>query len=445
MAMTTVRRETEGSTEPSVSAARTGGRRLVDVALTVAALGGVLCILLVIAASVFHITLIMFKTGSMSPTIPAGSLAVVKEIPASEARVGDVVTISRPGELPITHRVTSATAQGGGTVVITMKGDANDFEDPAPYVVDTVRIVIFSVPGLASLVIAVSNPFVLGGITLAAALLVSWAFWPRGPGHGHGRGRRADRGGTDRVDHRHGRRSAARGAAGTALAVVALAMVPTLVAPSAARADEIVTTVRGQYLTLMSIGDPEVMGSLTPARPTPWQVGVTVAPPEPGTVHIGLSAVGELTDPGELALDVRACDHRWVDGVCAGGEALWLARQDLAAAVVPAPVSAENPDGAREIGRIGVETVWLMLRVVLQGTTEPGSALNLRLHAWGGGDVAVVGDPGSDGGGAGAARAGGGLAFTGFGGQVPLLLAVLSVSLGLAFAAAARRRRENRG
>jgi len=436
--MTTVRRETEGSTEPPVSAARTGGRRVVDVALTVAALGGVLCILLVIAASVFHITLIMFKTGSMSPTIPAGSLAVVKEIPASEARVGDVVTISRAGELPITHRVTSATAQGEGTVVITMKGDANDFEDPAPYVVDTVRIVLFAVPGLASLVIAVSNPFVLGGITLAAALLVSWAFWPRGPGHGGGvRGER-------REERRHGRRSAARGAAGSALAVVALAMVPTLLAPSAARADEVVTTVRGQYLTLMSIGDPEVMGSLTPSRPTPWQVGVTVTPPEPGTVHIGLSAVGELTDPGELALDVRACASRWVDGVCAGGEDLWLARQDLAAAVVPAPVSVENPDGAREIGRIGVETVWLMLRVVLQGTTEPGSALNLRLHAWGAGDVAVVGDPGSNAGGAGTGRAGG-LAFTGFGGEGPLLLAVLSVSLGLAFAATARGRRERHG
>ena len=427
--MTTVRRETEGSTEPPVSAARTGGRRLVDAALTVAAFGGVLCILLVIAASVFHITLIMFKTGSMSPTIPAGSLAVVKEIPASEARVGDVVTVSRTGELPITHRVTSATAQGEGTVIITMKGDANDFEDPAPYVVDTVRIVVFSVPGLASLVIAVSNPFVLGGITLAAALLVSWAFWPRGPGHGGGGGRSGER--------RHGRRSAARGAAGSALAVVALAMVPTLLAPSAARADEVVTTVRGQYLTLMSIGDPEVMGSLSPARPTPWQVGVTVAPPEPGTVHIGLSAVGELTDPGELALDVRACAQRWVDGVCAGGENLWLARQDLAAAVVPAPVSAENPDGAREIGRIGVETVWLMLRVVLQGTTEPGSALNLRLHAWGAGDVAVVGDPGA--GGSGAGGRSGGLAFTGYAAGWPLALAVASVSLGLALAAARRR------
>jgi signal peptidase len=54
-----------------------------DVLLWVASIGGVICILVVIAALGFHITLIMFKTGSMEPTIPTGSLAVVHEIPAS--------------------------------------------------------------------------------------------------------------------------------------------------------------------------------------------------------------------------------------------------------------------------------------------------------------------------------------------------------------------------
>ena len=431
--MTTVDTTSEGAPAPASSHARGGGRRLVDLALTVAAVGGVVCILLVVAASVFHITLIMFKTGSMSPTIPAGSLAVVREIPATEARVGDVVTISRTGELPITHRVTSATPQGGSTVTITMKGDANDIEDPEPYVVDSVRIVLLSVPGLANAVLAVSNPFVLGGITLGAALLVSWAFWPRGHGAP--------------PERRHGRRSTGRGrgAAGGAALAVALVVVPTIAAPDAARADEVETTVHGRHLTLVSIGDPELMGSLTPARPTPWQVGVTVAAPEPGTVHIGLSAVGELTGPGEMALDVRACEERWVDGVCPGGDTLWLARQDLAAAVLPVPASMANPDGAREIGRIGADTVWLMLRVVLKGTTVPGSALALRLHAWGGGDAAVVGDPGgravspaADG----VRPAGpGGLAFTGFGGGLPVVLAALTLTLGLSLAAAARLRR----
>ena len=43
--------------------------------LNLAAVGGVVCIAAVIAAFAFNITLIMFKTGSMSPTITAGSLS----------------------------------------------------------------------------------------------------------------------------------------------------------------------------------------------------------------------------------------------------------------------------------------------------------------------------------------------------------------------------------
>jgi signal peptidase len=68
--------------------------------LNLAALGGVVCIVLVILATCFNITLIMFKTGSMSPTIPTGSLALVREIPASDIRIGDVVTVDAQGSSP---------------------------------------------------------------------------------------------------------------------------------------------------------------------------------------------------------------------------------------------------------------------------------------------------------------------------------------------------------
>lgn len=152
--------------------------RLGNILLWAASAGGVICIALVILSSVFNISLIMFKTGSMSPTIPTGSLALVREIPASEVQIGDVVTVDRAGELPVTHRVTSLSG-GGETRVITMRGDANPVEDPAPYTISQVRIVLASVPHLATVIIALSNPFVLGGITVGAGLLVTWAFWPR--------------------------------------------------------------------------------------------------------------------------------------------------------------------------------------------------------------------------------------------------------------------------
>jgi signal peptidase len=161
---------------------RTVGSMVGGTLLNLAAVGGVVCIIAVIAAFAFNISLIMFKTGSMSPTIPTGSLAVVRQIPASEIRVGDVVTVERAGKLPISHRVRTVASAGGEVRVVTLRGDANPSDDPQPYTVSHVRRVLWSVPGLAYAVAAVSRPSVLGGVTLAAAALVTWAFWPGGGG-----------------------------------------------------------------------------------------------------------------------------------------------------------------------------------------------------------------------------------------------------------------------
>src|SRR5690606_24404634 len=94
---------------PVVAARRRVGGAIGEVILWIAAVGGLVCIVLVILAVTANITLIMFRTGSMAPTIPAGSVAVVQQVEAAEVAVGDVVTVDRPGELPITHRVTSVS------------------------------------------------------------------------------------------------------------------------------------------------------------------------------------------------------------------------------------------------------------------------------------------------------------------------------------------------
>jgi signal peptidase len=160
--------------------ARAVGRGAREVLLTLAAVGGVICIALVIMAFAGGYSLIMFKTGSMTPTIPAGSVALVQKISAAEIAVGDVVTVERASALPITHRVTGVEpADAEGMRTLTMKGDANDVEDPAPYTVSDVRVVRGSVPGLANVIVWFGSPWVLGGITLGASLLVVWAFWPR--------------------------------------------------------------------------------------------------------------------------------------------------------------------------------------------------------------------------------------------------------------------------
>jgi signal peptidase len=147
--------------------------------LSIAAAGGVVCILALIAAVGFNISLVMFATGSMAPTIPAGSLAIVKELAAADIRAGDVVTVDRVGALPITHRVTAIAPVSDKARAISMRGDANPVDDPKPYILTRARIVLFSVPGLAQPLVVLSQPAVMGGTVISVATLVTWAFWPR--------------------------------------------------------------------------------------------------------------------------------------------------------------------------------------------------------------------------------------------------------------------------
>jgi len=163
---------------PAPSRRRRVAARVGDALMAVAAAGGVVCVLLVVAAVSLHVTLIMFKTGSMAPTIPAGSLAVVRQIPASQIHVGEVVTVDRPGELPVSHRVVSVTGTGAQRTIV-LKGDANQEPDVSPYTVTHVRRVVWSAPGAARAVVWVARPQVMGVVVLAVAALVTWSFWPR--------------------------------------------------------------------------------------------------------------------------------------------------------------------------------------------------------------------------------------------------------------------------
>jgi signal peptidase len=165
---------------PRRRAAGSGALEIIRaVLLNIAAVGGAICIALVVLAVVLHITLIMFRTGSMAPAIPAGSLAVVKQIPAAEAHRGEVVTVDRPGDLPVTHRVVATAPGPSGSTQLTLKGDANPAPDPTPYDVTSVRRVVWSAPGLARFIVWLSNPLVIGGLTIAVAALVTWTLWPK--------------------------------------------------------------------------------------------------------------------------------------------------------------------------------------------------------------------------------------------------------------------------
>jgi signal peptidase len=391
--------------------------RLGDALLWVASIAGVICIIAVVAAVGFHVTLIMFKTGSMEPTIPTGSLAVVHEIPAADVRVGDVVTIDRPGQLPITHRVTSVSGSGD-TRDITMRGDANPVDDIAPYTVDTVRIVWTWLPGWASVVSWFSNPIVLGGLTVAATSLVTWAFWPRDEREG-AEPRRGPRREVPRDGH--GFRVIKGMTIGLALAVAAAIALP---APPA-QAAEVETVVRSQYLELTSIGDPDLMSSMTFGVPVTWQIGVDAFPPDPGTVHLGLRASGPMLAPGTTSVEVRACPVRWVAGACAGTASTWVPTTDLATALTPVTAF-----GAHEVGSMPADQQrWLLVTMTLIDPAMGAGSVRLYLQAWGVAGRLAIGPNG--------------LAVTGSDASeslAPALLGFVAVGGGILLASTARRR-----
>ncbi|GAA3598017.1 hypothetical protein GCM10022198_22880 [Klugiella xanthotipulae] len=343
-------------------------RILGDIGLTIAAIGGLVCIVAVIAATFFQVTLVLFQTGSMGPTIPAGSVAVVVETPASRVRVGDIVTVDRVGKLPITHRVMSITppAAGGDTYGLTLRGDANSMDDPEPYPVTRVREVIFSVPGGAAYVSALGNPAVMGGITVIVAALMTWGLWPRG-------GRPSPQGSTP------GTPVATRVVACVVMGLLCAASVcaASVWAAAPASAAESDTVFRGRWIVLTAVGDQQQLAQLASGSDASWQVGVDSTSTEPGILNAELMAEGPLVD--RLSIRVRACDTRWVNGLCAGAAREVMGWGPLADAVAGG--------GIRTLVSFDSdEQRWLLFDVRTDPTAVSGDEVTLTVHAWGAGD-----------------------------------------------------------
>ncbi|CAO1653558.1 signal peptidase I [Salinibacterium sp. NSLL150] len=70
-------------------------------------------------------------TSSMEPSLPPGTLIVVKPIDTNEIIVGDVITyqIESGKAGVITHRVTAITNSSDGSRTFTLQGDNNDVAD----------------------------------------------------------------------------------------------------------------------------------------------------------------------------------------------------------------------------------------------------------------------------------------------------------------------------
>lgn len=383
---------------PIATRGRAVGKILGNTLLNVAAVGGALCLVLVVLAFIFNISLIMFKTGSMSPTIPAGSVAVIRQIPADQIAAGDVITVDRPGKLPVTHRVVATEpGQTPGERMIRLKGDANDAEDIAPYPVTQAGLVLGHVPGLANTIVWFSNPWVLGLITIAAGVLVTWTFWPHASRSSavldetlRGRGR--DAGGTaPRHAASPARKRRSTGRAMGILAGIGVVIVPWSGPPTpAAHAAATDMVITGQYLRLTSVIDGSAMGAMAPGDSVDWQVGVSADAPSPGRIAVGYTFSGRRALP--LDITTSACTKRWIGAACPGQE-VPVGAIGAVSAAPSGDLLALDSDAER----------WILLRVTLPQRADipHASATDLRIVVTGAGEELSAGprDPAPDSGG----------------------------------------------
>ena len=164
-------------------------RRVLDgaghLALSLAAVIGALCLVVTVAGVSYGIRPVIFLSGSMSPAIPAGSLALSRSVPAADLRPGDVVSVPA-GDRQVTHRIVDITHHGG-SATLRLRGDANARTDDRSYEVEAAPRVLGSVPHAGVLIAWLSRTpgvFVLAGY---ATLLLALLLHRSAPGQSGGR------------------------------------------------------------------------------------------------------------------------------------------------------------------------------------------------------------------------------------------------------------------
>lgn len=136
-----------------------------------------------VARTVYDMQFMPILTPSMTPVMPAGSLAVTQPVAAEDIKTGDIIAFRPPPPWtpkdgkPVVHRVARDDAYAAGRVIQT-KGDAND--DADPWKIDlsgpgSYARVVHIVPGAGRAAQAVAHvgPVAVAG-AVAGLFLMGW-------------------------------------------------------------------------------------------------------------------------------------------------------------------------------------------------------------------------------------------------------------------------------
>lgn len=156
-------------------------RRVRDALLASLGVLGALTLIWLAVSAILSLSIIVFITGSMSPTMPTGAAAVVQRVAAADLEVGDVVTVLKEdGETPVTHRIVEIDDVTGRPSAreLTLRGDANSFVDSTHYIVEEAPRVLVSAPHVGWAIIWAKSPAVSIALAVGLAVTIAWALWP---------------------------------------------------------------------------------------------------------------------------------------------------------------------------------------------------------------------------------------------------------------------------
>ncbi|HVU76160.1 MAG TPA: signal peptidase I [Gaiellaceae bacterium] len=100
------------------------------VLVALAAIVAVALLAVTVGPRVLPYQALVVRSGSMSPTIPTGSIVFYHKVAAAKVKVGDVIVFQKPGQTneKVTHRVFKISNGADGRY-FTTKGDANGAPD----------------------------------------------------------------------------------------------------------------------------------------------------------------------------------------------------------------------------------------------------------------------------------------------------------------------------
>lgn len=149
-------------------------RRIAGWLLTFGAVLGAVSLLLIAIGPLLGVRPLLFQSGSMSPAIETGDIAIARYVDSAELEVGDIVSVpTGQGDARVAHRIVDLR-RDGSKASLTLRGDANETPDAQPHVVEGADRVVFVVPWAGHLVAAMTSHIgiFLSGLAAGGLLLL---------------------------------------------------------------------------------------------------------------------------------------------------------------------------------------------------------------------------------------------------------------------------------